>query len=79
MNATRVRDVMTNLVVTMRPDDGVLEAARRLLTNRISGAPVVDDGRLVGIVCEIDLLTAFSPTVPSKAPFLPRHPMGFFL
>ena len=77
MNATKVRDVMTNLVVTMRPDDEVLVAARRLLTNRISGAPVVDDGKLIGIVSEMDLLTAFSPE--QRKSFLPPHPMSFLL
>jgi CBS domain-containing protein len=34
-----VKDVMTNLVVTLAPGDSVHEAAERLSANRISGAP----------------------------------------
>lgn len=61
MNDISVKDVMTHLVVTLREEDTVQEAARRLLSNRISGAPVVKDGRLVGIVSEADLVSAYAP------------------
>ena len=61
MNDEKVADVMTHLVVTLRPDDTIPDAANCLLTNRISGAPVVDGGRLVGVVSEADLVKAFTP------------------
>jgi|SRR5262249_55110194 len=54
MNAA---DVMVTNVITVRPETSVQEVARVLLTNRISGAPVVDEsGKLVGIVSEGDLM-----------------------
>lgn len=56
MNKMRVRDVMTHLVVTVRPDDPVLDVARRLLANRISGAPVLERGKVVGMISEADLV-----------------------
>lgn len=56
MDSTRVRDVMTNLVLTVRPEDQITQVAKRLLASRISGAPVVEEGRLVGIVSETDLV-----------------------
>lgn len=59
MDSIRVRDVMTNLVVTVRPEDLVEQVAKRLVSNRISGAPVVEGGRLVGIVTEVDLVKAY--------------------
>jgi CBS domain-containing protein len=50
-------DVMTSPVITVAPDADVHETARRLLENRISALPVVDDaGSLVGIVSEGDLM-----------------------
>jgi CBS-domain-containing membrane protein len=50
-------DVMTSPVITVRPDADVRETAERLLDNRISGLPVVDDaGALIGIVSEGDLM-----------------------
>jgi CBS domain-containing protein len=53
----RVSDVMTRNVVSIRPDDTILGAARLMLQNRISGLPVVDaEGGLVGMVTEGDFL-----------------------
>ena len=54
MNAS---DVMTRDVVTIGPDATVLQAARLMLQNRISGLPVIDaEGNLVGVVSEGDFL-----------------------
>lgn len=51
------KDVMTKPVITLDPAMNLREAASVLSTNRISGAPVVDDtGRLVGILTEHDLI-----------------------
>jgi CBS domain-containing protein len=48
---------MTRQVLTVAPDDTVLQAVRLMLQNRISGLPVVDAaGKLVGIVSEGDFL-----------------------
>jgi CBS domain-containing protein len=53
----RVGDVMTRNVVSIRPDDTILKAARLMLQSRISGLPVVDaEGNLVGMVTEGDFL-----------------------
>lgn len=53
----RVRDVMTRKVISIRPDDTILKAARLMLQNRISGLPVVDaGGNVVGMVTEGDFL-----------------------
>jgi CBS domain-containing protein len=50
-------DVMSTELVTVSPRDTVDHAARVMLEHRISGLPVVDDeGHLVGIVSEGDLL-----------------------
>ncbi|RMF08062.1 MAG: CBS domain-containing protein [Candidatus Neomarinimicrobiota bacterium] len=52
-----VTDYMAKECITFRPDQNVLEAIQTLLTNRISGAPVVDDeNRIVGILSEKDCL-----------------------
>jgi CBS domain-containing protein len=53
----QVRDVMTQNVVSVAANETVVNAARIMLQNRISGLPVVDaDGHLVGIVTEGDFL-----------------------
>ena len=53
----KARDVMVSPVVTITPSCSVKELAKTLVERRISGIPVVDDqGALVGIVSEGDLL-----------------------
>lgn len=53
----KAADVMVTGVITVGPDACVQDVAHILLTNRISGVPVVDDkGKLVGIVSEGDLM-----------------------
>ena len=54
---TTVRDVMTTSVLAVQPDTPLKEVARLLVEQRISGLPVVDEeGRVVGVVSEADLL-----------------------
>jgi len=50
-------DIMTHKVCTTRPETSVQELAQLLSSQRISGAPVVDDkGQIVGIVTEADII-----------------------
>jgi len=53
----QVRDVMTRNVISVAANETVVNAARIMLQNRISGLPVVDaEGALVGVVTEGDFL-----------------------
>jgi CBS domain-containing protein len=52
----RASDVMTRGVVTVGPDTSVADAAKLMLDRRISGVPVVEGGRVVGIMSEGDLM-----------------------
>jgi two-component system cell cycle response regulator len=57
MNDILARDVMSALVLTVRHNESVRTTAEFLLQLRLGSAPVVnDEGRLVGIVSEKDLL-----------------------
>ena len=52
-----VKDYMTRTLITFKPEMDVLEAAHTLVTQRIAGAPVVDDaGNLIGMLSEFDCL-----------------------
>ncbi|CAB5093019.1 CBS domain protein sometimes clustered with YjeE [Olavius algarvensis associated proteobacterium Delta 3] len=49
--------IMTTELITLTPETEITRAAEILLSNRINGAPVVDErGRLVGILCQSDLV-----------------------
>ena len=52
----RVREVMSSPVVSVPPGMPLKEVARILVTRGISAVPVVDDGALVGILSEADLV-----------------------
>jgi acetoin utilization protein AcuB len=52
-------DVMTRAVVTVAPMFSVEEAARLMVTKKISALPVTEGGRLVGIITETDVLHLF--------------------
>jgi CBS domain-containing protein len=50
-------DVMVRDVVTVRPDDTVAEAVRRLVEHDVSALPVIDiDDNVVGVISEADLV-----------------------
>ena len=53
-----VKDVMTTHVIWVRKDASFKEMAEALREHRVSAFPVVDDdGRVIGVVSEADLLT----------------------
>lgn len=52
----QVKDVMTTTVFAVSPDTSLETAARLLAQKRISGAPVIEGGRVVGVVSASDLL-----------------------
>lgn len=52
----RVGEVMHNNWPTLRPDDTVEAAIKLFAENRITGCPVVEDGEIIGIITEGDLI-----------------------
>ena len=52
----RVGDMMTRDLITIHPLDTVDHAAREIYERRIHCLPVVDEGRLVGIVTSSDMM-----------------------
>jgi acetoin utilization protein AcuB len=55
----QVSEVMTRKVVTVKADTPIEEAARVMADNKFGGLPVMDDGRVVGIITETDLFKIF--------------------
>jgi CBS domain-containing protein len=51
-----VKEVMTTDVVTTTPQTSIAEAARLMLERKIGCLPVVDGGRLVGMLTESDFV-----------------------
>lgn len=55
-----VGEVMTKHVITTGPERPVAEAVRLMLVHKIGALPVTEEGRVVGIITETDLLRAFA-------------------
>jgi CBS domain-containing protein len=58
--AANVGEVMTPDPVTIAPDASVREAARIIAERRHNRLPVVEHGRLVGVVTRLDVLEALA-------------------
>ena len=52
----QVKDIMKKDIITFNPDDTIKQVSEKLSKNNISGAPVVDNGKLVGIISELDII-----------------------
>ena len=71
----RVRDLMTPAPLAISPETSVQEAYRLMQDQRMSHLPVCEDGRLVGLVSERDLLWV----LPSPATSLAAHELHYLL
>ena len=56
---TKVKSVMTTDLITVAPDTLLEEAAVLMRDNDIGGLPVVENGKLVGIITETNIFDAF--------------------
>jgi acetoin utilization protein AcuB len=54
-----IREIMRAPVYTVSPDDPIEVAALMMEEHKISGLPVVDDGKVVGMITITDILQAF--------------------
>lgn len=71
-------DIMTAAVVTVAPQTPIVQVAQTLLNHGISGVPVVEDGNILGVVSEGDLVRRLVPEAPRGvfAAFHSRHDLA---
>jgi len=58
LETVKVESIMTADPKTVTPDTDLKDAARLILELKVGGLPVVEGGRLVGIITETDLINA---------------------
>jgi acetoin utilization protein AcuB len=63
LETTKVNAAMSNPVISVSPNSTVQDAARLMLRHKVGGSPVLDAGKLVGIVTTIDMIGAFLQVV----------------
>ncbi len=65
-----VKRVMSSPVITVGPNTPLEEAARIMADNKIGGLPVVEDGRLTGIITETDVFKLLIELLGAREPGL---------
>ena len=66
-----VGEIMTRSVVTIGPDRPAREGAQLMLDHKVGALPVLDDGHLIGIITETDIVRAFVRTTAPASSFRP--------
>jgi CBS domain-containing protein len=69
--AMKVEEVMTSEVITCSPADPIRQIVKMMGEKNISGLPVVDNGKLVGIVTEGDIAKVLAGPSVSSTLWLP--------
>jgi CBS domain-containing protein len=67
----KIEEIMVTEVITFRPDQSLYEAAETLKQRGISGGPVLEGGRAVGIISEADILKTLEKRDLRINPLLP--------
>lgn len=69
-----VGETMTWAVIAVRPESGIREAARLMREQKVGALPVVEGGRVVGMLTERDLLRAFEELIRGRVKGV--HPLA---
>jgi CBS domain-containing protein len=71
----KVSDIMSEKVVFVTPETKITEVAKILFKNRYHGLPVLENGKIVGIITETDFFTkdAANLYLPSYISFLKEN------
>jgi len=58
---TRARDMEQGELITLRPDDSIQHACDLMAQHKVRRLPVVEDGRVVGMVSQADVAKSVPP------------------
>ncbi len=67
MEETALRDIMTPDPVTCTPDTDVVDAVKVFVERKFGAIPVVEDGQLVAILTQIDVMRALLEVLENGA------------
>lgn len=59
-STVKLKDIMAKPLVTVSPNERLSDVARRMATEKIRRMPVINNGKLVGIIADIDIISASS-------------------
>jgi CBS domain-containing protein len=56
----KLKDIMTTPLITASPGDRLSDIAKKMASERIRKIPVIENGKLVGIVADVDIISVSS-------------------
>jgi acetoin utilization protein AcuB len=59
LSKTKIDSIMTKDVITVSPDSLLEEAALKMREHNVGGLPVVENGKVIGIITETDIFDSF--------------------
>ena len=74
----KVKDFMNSEVVYFKPDDSIFKVAKVFSEKNISGAPVVEKGKVAGVISECDIVKFMSSRLGGKRSVLPSLSLLIF-
>jgi acetoin utilization protein AcuB len=67
MEETALRDIMSSDPVTCGPDTDLVDAVEILVERKVGAIPVIEDGKLVAILTQIDVMRAFLDVLENQS------------
>ena len=74
-----VREIMNKKILTVSPEDRIIHARRIMVDEKIARLPVVDKGKLVGMISDNELAFAFANVKKSISLGRQKHRLDEFL
>jgi len=74
----KVKDFMNSEVLYFKPEDSIFEVAKVFSEKNISGAPVVENDKVVGVISECDIVKFMSSKLGKKRTALPSLSLLIF-
>jgi len=71
----KVEEIMTKNIITVSPEKSLEDAADVMTTNKIKKLPVVENGKLVGIITATDLISYENKLIEKVSTILTVAPM----
>ncbi len=79
MKTKLVKNYMTKKVITFKPSDKIVDAAKIFVKNRISGAPVIDHGMVIGVLSLSDITKTVDIHFENNNHFVHPSPEGLVM
>jgi len=62
-----VREYMNTNIINFKPEDSIFTVAEKFYKNHISGAPVVENEEVVGVISETDIIKFMRISIPESS------------